>query len=231
MRIKNEARWIARSIESQLPLLKHLYVFDDHSTDNTREICQSYEKVSVIRSPFDGKLNESADKNYLLDIVETGINPGDWCLFLDGDEMLSAEAQERLPLWLSSPATALSLRVWYLWDRETQKRVDGVYGDFHRESIFRPNGARFGTNGCGGNFHCGNVPWALRQKREVIDAPILHFGYMHREDRVRKYVWYNKQDPGNKTEDHYRHMVIGDIFPAEAKFMHGGPLKLAELNA
>jgi hypothetical protein len=74
------------------------------------------------------------------------------------------------------------------------------------------------------------VPWALRQKREIIDAPILHYGYMHREDRVRKYVWYNKQDPGNKVEDCYRHMVVGDIFPADAHFMHGGPLKLKGID-
>jgi len=53
---------------------------------------------------------------------------------------------------------------------------------------------------------------------------------MHRADRERKYQWYNAQDPNNAIEDRYRHMVIGDLFPADSKFDHGGPLKLAQLQ-
>lgn len=28
----------------------------------------------------------------------------------------------------------------------------------------------------------------------------------------------------------YRHMVIGDVFPAESRFAHGGPLKIEDLQ-
>jgi hypothetical protein len=52
---------------------------------------------------------------------------------------------------------------------------------------------------------------------------------MHKEDRIRKFEWYNEADPGNVREDGYRHMVVGDVFPAKARFQHGGPLALQSL--
>jgi hypothetical protein len=63
----------------------------------------------------------------------------------------------------------------------------------------------------------------------MVNARLLHYGYLHREDRIRKYEWYTQQDPDNQAEDFYRHTVIGDLFPAEIRFRHGGPLKLREL--
>jgi glycosyltransferase involved in cell wall biosynthesis len=47
LRVKNEQRWIARVIESILPLCEYVYILDDHSTDGTPEICSSYDQVTV----------------------------------------------------------------------------------------------------------------------------------------------------------------------------------------
>lgn len=227
MRIKDESRWIRRSIESILPLCDEIFVFDDHSKDNTVEICKSIPRVTVHRSPFEG-LNEARDKSHLLSIAEA--QKPDWILFIDGDEMLAPGSLEGLKRAMEGNSPCLSLRVRYLWDREDQVRTDGVYGDFHRESVFRPDGSRFTTNGNGANFHCGNVPAAIRHKRTVLSGvSLLHFGYMNKADRIRKFEFYNARDPQNSREDFYKHMVIGDVFPAESKFAHGGPLKLEAL--
>src|SRR6188768_2671630 len=175
LRVKNEARWIERCIGSILPLCERVLVLDDHSTDDTVALCAAMPKVTVFPSPFTG-LDEARDKNYLLEFA-TALNP-DWIIAIDGDEMLAPGHQERLEQEMQSNCFhCLSLRVLYLWDREDQVRTDGVYGDFHRESVFRPNGAIFHGNSNGGNFHCGNVPWGTRQKRHVTSIPLLHFGY------------------------------------------------------
>jgi glycosyltransferase involved in cell wall biosynthesis len=228
MRVKNEARWIKRCVESILGVCDRIIVLDDHSTDGTPAICATISRVAVHLSAFNG-LDEARDKNFLLDLA-LEFHP-EWIVAIDGDEMLAPAYAEELRAWTRAPhAECLSLRVLYMWDREDQIRTDGVYGDFHRESVFRPNGARFESNSNGGNFHCGNVPWGARQKRRVLGVPLLHFGYMHREDRERKYVWYNERDGGNFREDFYRHMVIGDLFPADSKFLHAGPLKLEPIE-
>ena len=228
IRCRNEARWIKRSIESILPLCNAgIAVFDDHSNDGTPDIVMTIPGVAIMHSPFAGT-NEARDKNFLL----AAMAPCDWIVAIDGDEEIESYNFINLAAAMqTSKADSLSLPIWYLWDREDQVRVDGVYGNFHRESVFRPRpGARF-HEGPAPNFHCGNVPPLLRERREIVNAPLLHYGYMERDDRLRKYSWYNAKDPDNHSEDCYRHMVQGDIVevPADAVLKHGGPLKLRSI--
>src|SRR5437899_367770 len=82
-RVKNEARWIERSVRSVLPVCDRVLVMDDHSTDDTAAICRSL-GVEVVESPF-FDLNEARDKNWLLDQVKA-----DWILMIDGDEVLAS---------------------------------------------------------------------------------------------------------------------------------------------
>ncbi len=225
LRVRDEARWIERVIASVLPVVSQVLVFDDHSADMTDWMCSCMPKTSVFNSPFTG-LNEARDKNYLL--AKCQEQRPDWIIWIDGDEILSPASLPVITDNLRSPKLCMSFRVRYLWDREDQVRVDGVYGDFRRQSMFRPiSGARFIGEAPG--FHCGNVPQALWRSCLYPEVDLLHLGYLHSEDRIRKYEWYNKQDPGNKREDFYKHIVVGDVFSATSKFLHGGPLKLEAL--
>ena len=86
LRIKNEARWIGEVLERALALCSEVYVLDDHSTDETPAICQSFgERVRLMPSPFSG-LDEARDKNFLLTRI-VAARP-DWVLWIDGDEVL-----------------------------------------------------------------------------------------------------------------------------------------------
>lgn len=225
LRVQNEARWIERVIASVLPVASEVLVFDDHSTDRTPSICDHMPHTTVFDSPFEG-LNEARDKNYLL--AKCQEQRPDWILWIDGDELLSEASVLPIMASLRSQARCMSFRVRYLWDRKDQVRTDGVYGDFRRQSMFRPI-AGYKFDGVAPGFHCGNVPRALWSSCIYPEVDLLHLGYLDKADRIRKYEWYNKQDPGNKREDLYRHIVIGDVFPAESKFLHGGPLTLAGL--
>ena len=227
LRVKNEARWIERSIASILPLCERVLVMDDHSTDQTPDICASLAGVTVFASPFTG-LNETRDKNWLLEKARGA----DWILMIDGDEMLLPGCEPEVRKGMASGASALSFCIRYLWDREDQVRIDGVYGRFRRPSAFRPGRHRFESTSAGGNFHCGNVPLALQAGARQLDASLLHFGYLHQEDRIRKYHWYRSIDGANQNEDGYRHIVQGDLpeIPADIKLRHAGPLSLVEAS-
>lgn len=224
LRVQNEARWIERVVRAMLPLCESVLVMDDHSTDATPEICAAIDRVRVLPSPFGG-LDEARDKNWLLDQARDA----EWVLMIDGDELLAPEAVEALRVAMTGGAPCLAPRVLYLWDREDQVRVDGVYGRFRRPSLFRPGAHRFVDDGPP-NFHCGNAPLALQRQAELVEgARLLHFGYLERADRLRKYDWYRQRDGANPNEDGYRHMVIGDVFPPESVFRHGGPLDVVPL--
>jgi glycosyltransferase involved in cell wall biosynthesis len=229
LRVKNEARWIERCISSILPLCERVIVMDDHSTDETKELCAAMPGVIVFTSPFND-LNETRDKNLLLD---TGVDEKGWFLMIDGDEMLQSCDVPAIRTAVSeTDAVCLSPKILYLWDREDQARVDGVYGKFRRPSLFRAGSGRFQSTVFGGNFHCGNAPLAVHRAARPIDATLLHFGYMDREDRLRKYQFYNQNDPNNEFEDRYRHCVQGDIpeVPAWMKLRHAGPLQLVAIE-
>ena len=230
VRARNEARWIARCVKSMREVCCHVVVMDDHSADATWSLAEMA-GADVIASPFDrNDFHEARDKQWLYEQVLT-LKP-DWCLMLDGDEMLAHQAIESLKAGGLTHATydAYSLRIRYLWDREDQVRVDRWYSTFTRASLWRVlPGFKFESAYPNG-LHCGNTPAGL--KVGTWGADILHFGYMHREDRIRKFEYYNRIDPGNIFEDGYRHMVIGDLpeFPPETVTKWAGPLKLEPLR-
>ena len=228
LRIKNEARWIREVLESALRVCDQVFVMDDHSTDDTREICSSLPGVALYGSPFEG-LDEARDKNWLFGLIQRS-HP-EWVLAIDGDELLMEPDHSKIRESVNGGGSdCYALRVLYLWDRTDQVRTDGVYGRFWRPSLFRLRpGDSFCATRNGGNFHCGNVPQEFLSSARC-NARLLHFGYMDAADRKRKFEWYNQNDPHNLVEDCYRHMVQGDPGGPAAHFQlrHAGPLSLVD---
>lgn len=246
LRVRNEARWIDRVVRSISPICERVIILDDHSDDDTPDICAAIPGVQVYRSDASTK-DESADKDYLLskayEAVPDAHKFGDanspwWGLLIDGDEELVEEDRQAVVDLSNTPgASAFYFRIPYLWNDEKTMRVDGVYSrmaDLGRPSMFRLMNERFRFQrtpfGNGQNFHCSSVPQEMLHFARRSDVRLKHWGYLHAEDRIRKYHWYNEHDPGNAVEDGYRHMVIGDLFPADSEFVHAGPLKLQPLQ-
>jgi GT2 family glycosyltransferase len=211
LRIKNEAKHIHQVINSILPICQRIFVFDDHSTDETVAVCESFgERVKVYRSFFTG-LDEARDKNFLLgQIIQA---EAEWVLWIDGDEVLERRGSEHIRQVVDTEGIAIySLKIAYMWNDSEHVRVDGIYGRFTRPSLFRlKNQAMqrlyFPTTGCGGNFHCGNVPRGLSGRTQELDLRLKHLGYMTREQRQSKFKWYTATDPNNDLEDNYRHLA------------------------
>ncbi|WP_102958637.1 glycosyltransferase family 2 protein [Mangrovicella endophytica] len=211
LRVRNEAAHIGEVIESVLPLCRRVLLFDDHSDDATISIAAGFgDAVTVIPSPFEG-LDEARDKNHLLAAI-TAAAP-DWVLWIDGDEVLERQGPARLRPLLSAPRgpAVYSLQIAYVWDDPAQIRIDGLFGRFHRPSLFRlrgqdPRRLRFPRTGPG-NLHCGNVPRGIIGASAAAPVRLKHYGYLTAEQRQRKYEWYNRVDPGNRAEDEYRHLI------------------------
>ena len=256
-RIRNESRWITRVIDSFLPICKRIFILDDHSTDGTPELIENHyrellnDRIILIRSTFVG-LDESRDKQFLYHSVMSHpdysggwAHPEKWPAWIchpDGDEVLD---QRDIPLLLShfeNPVTqALRARILYLWNDEQHVRVDGVYRTFNRPTfwrVFNPDfhfqSTPWGKDPDTGqtiNFHCSSIPQELLYLAQPSEVRILHLGYMHKEDRLRKFAWYSKMDPNNEAEGRYLHCIQGDVpeVPASAKLKWAGPLEIVPL--
>lgn len=86
LRVKNEGRWLGEVLDALKPVCRHLFVFDDRSTDDTVTVAKAHGGY-VIQTPFDG-LNEARDKTFLSRQIINFIGVGHWVLMIDGDFML-----------------------------------------------------------------------------------------------------------------------------------------------
>jgi len=224
MRVRNEGKHIGEVLLRVLHLCQRVFVFDDHSTDETVAVCKTFgDRVSVFESQFQG-LDEARDKNFLLKrVIEA--NP-QWVLWIDGDEILELAGAQKLKAAAENArnVSAYSLRIAYVWNDPNYVRVDGIFGQFRRLSFFRLRGQSSGrlyfpTTGSGGNLHCGNVPRGLIGASGDLEVRLKHLGYVTREQRRAKYEWYSNTDPNNAAEDCYRHLAE---IPG-ARFAPGAP--------
>lgn len=250
LRVKNESRWIREVVSSLKVVCDQVYVLDDHSTDDTAMIATACGAV-VIPSPFSG-LDEARDKNFVLDVIRSAessaFRPDTnlWIIGIDGDEVLEPGAARLLREYTDPSEVAYSFQVLYVWDHPSQVRVDGVYANFRRFSMFRAvePGLRFEGTHIRGNLHCKSIPEALIQRGKPHPVRLLHYGYLHHADRIAKLIRYNELDPNNEAEDRYLHMVQGDgVLPTVAtglglphmvaatdKRKWAGPLELVPLE-
>lgn len=232
LRIKNESQWIAEVLESILPLCQKVFILDDHSTDNTIEICHRYHpKVDVLPSPFTG-LNETRDKNWLYDEIIRRCRP-EYILCIDGDEVLEARGPDLIREAVSKKPDVRSfvLKIAFMWGGRDLVRTDRIYSDFWRPSLFKPvheipgdadsrklqTEFRFMATPFGRavgndqpNLHCSSVPQRFIHGRQMCAARLKHYGYMERETRVKKLDFYTGCDWKNLAEDCYRHITQGD---------------------
>lgn len=240
LRVRNEARWIAEVLEA-IQWTKAIYLMDDHSEDRTAAIAASCGAI-VLPSPFD-TMDESRDKEWLITRVAQNHPLGTWVLLQDGDEVLEPGGERgiRESIDRRGAARAFSLRIKFLWNSRNQYRVDGVYAGFNRPSLFMLIGQySFRRSGIKGNLHPSCIPAANRPGYRKCPVSLLHLGYMNKEDRIRKWKYYNELDPKNIDEGYdpkhpkrgsYPHIVQGDVpeVPANVILRHSGPLELRPL--
>jgi hypothetical protein len=240
LRVRNESRWIGRVIESLKPLCENrIFVLDDESTDDTISLALSA-GAKVRPDPFPGQpLDEARDKNWLAQKVVEDCAP-EWIFCIDGDEELEPLGAEKIfSVLRSAQCDMYAVRFLYLWDSPEQFRSDRWYSTFSRQSLFRADldlkfSSLYAAAGVDvhSGLHVGNAPGGARGlESALIHVFLLHYGYMDRADRIRKYEYYNRIDPNNPMEDSYRHIVQGDIpeVPAAAVLKHAGPLELRKL--
>ena len=85
---KNEAKNIARCLDSLTGVVDEIIVLDAFSTDTTQAICQSYPTARFIQREWDGY---AASKNFA-----NAQATSDYILSLDADEMLSLELKKNI---------------------------------------------------------------------------------------------------------------------------------------
>lgn len=213
MRVKNEERWLAKSLHSLVKICDAVVVLDDGSVDSTYRIAQATPEVIHLQRQH-LPLNEVRDRQYVLDVA-LALAP-DWVLSLDGDEELDDENLARLrESMLCAPRDVdrLDFRFLYLWNDPGTYRTDGEYANVRHSRALRVNRARpntlhFRASGHGheGGLHCGSLPETTGSILP-LDVEVRHYGYLAAADRHKKRMWYEERDPIKAAQGYYRHLT------------------------
>ncbi len=82
--VKNDDQWIWYAIQSILPVVDTIHVYDTGSTDNTLKIVRSINSNKIQIKEF---LTNTAEEITLCRQKMMDVEKNDWVLFLDGDEI------------------------------------------------------------------------------------------------------------------------------------------------
>jgi len=174
----------------------HIYIFDQASTDNSKEIYEKYkDKTTVIYSPTNRFNEELLCKDELYRLLLKEHPDVDWVLWLDGDLLLDGrllvdDNLRRLCRKLDDLGIDLPCFGHYnLWRSEKWYRTDQYYHSLHMHWFplwGKPQRLWFErTKG----LHHGQVPQGTRVGRPV-DVSVIHLGFSKDTNIVEKYLNY-----------------------------------------
>ena len=213
-RVKNEERWIEHSIKSVYDFCDEIVLFDDNSSDNTKKICNKFDKVVDIHTKTDSSFDEARDRNLLLNMALK--RKPDVLLSLDGDEIFLPNSGkiigEEIDI-LHTEGQVFEFQLFTLWDSSNQIRTDGAFSSFWQKRMFRlkdqPTDLKINNSPYPGNFHCGSIPSNTVGINYSVksNAKIFHCASFDESLRKKKHDWYVSRDPDNPLTDNYQHML------------------------
>lgn len=176
----------------------HIYIFDQASTDNSKEIYEKYKhKTTVIYSPINRFNEELICKGELYRLLLKEHPDVDWVLWLDGDLLLDGrllvdDNLKKLCTKLDKHGVDLPCFGHYnLWRSHDWYRIDQCYHELHMHWFplwGKPTRLWFpDVKG----LHHGQVPQGT-VKACPVDVSVIHLGFSTDENIIEKYLNYKK---------------------------------------
>lgn len=181
---------LERFVNNVLPLVSHLVVYDDGSTDGSYEYLLK-QTPYVLRGTKNDFVNERSHKQLLLQEA-LKLNP-DFILWLDADEVLTANAAEKLQelcaICDEKQIDAVNMHELNLWRSFSWQRLDSLYdkGWFCRLWRVVP-GICFNETKPG--LHQPLFPSTIRTVMWTLDVQVLHYGFSSKQRLAYKYLVY-----------------------------------------
>ncbi|HBV88698.1 MAG TPA: glycosyl transferase family 2 [Desulfosporosinus sp.] len=181
---------LERFVKYVLPAVDHLVVYDDGSTDGSYEYMLK-QTPHVLRGTKNDFVNERSHKQLLLQEA-LKLNP-DFILWLDADEVLTANAAEKLQEVCAkcdeNHYDAVNFHEINLWRSYSWQRLDSLYdkGWFCRLWRVVP-GICFHDTKPG--LHQPLFPSTIRNVMWTLDVQVLHYGFSSKQRLAYKYLVY-----------------------------------------
>lgn len=181
---------LKRFVKYVKPLCEALVVYDDGSTDGSYEYMQKITPY-IIKGEKNDFASEMFHKNLLL---EKAKNLGaDFVFYLDADEVLSANAKEKLQklawMCIDKHIDGLQFHKINLWRSKTWQRIDSLFdmGWFTHFWRITPKTAYENIKR---GLHQSPYPSTIKKIRKSKDISVLHYGFANKKNLAYKYITY-----------------------------------------
>lgn len=213
LQVRNEAnRHLEQVLDHLSQFVDEIVVVDDASTDNTVQICNSYEKVTQLVELQESHFDREWELRTILWEAAAATHP-DWLLAVDADEMYEEKAKQQMrDLINQNEFDWIGFRFYDFWGGYTHYRDDSFWNIHHRHNMtlvrYLPGYHYFYPRF---NHHCPRLPLSYQVlPGHLSDLRVKHFGWAgSEEERYQKYLRYLSIDPNGTwgSLDHYQSIL------------------------
>lgn len=206
-------RYLPGYLRNVGPHVDGIIALDDGSRDSSGDFLESSQEVlEVIRVPADRREWDELGNHRAL--VAAALRHGaDWILSLDADERVERDFRARAERVIARGRllgmTAFRLRYRELWDAPDQYRVDGIWDEKTRGSLFRAASDHiFDPRPLHGRKAPMQARW--RGRYPLADLTIYHLGMLRAEDRAARRERYERLDPDARWQPELGYAYLTD---------------------
>ena len=179
-------------------------VLDDGSTDATSGILQSSKVIThlITRDSYRKTAwSELANRQILL--AEAGAAGADWVFSIDVDERLERDAANCLEKIIEEAEhdgrTVVSFRLREIWDNANTFRVDGIWGEKRKASLFKFDWQSHDHDTMNLHGEWYSVTTHV-DKILNLELNLYHLKMLERSDRIARAQRYKELDPNNEYQ-------------------------------
>jgi glycosyltransferase involved in cell wall biosynthesis len=186
---QNCADKLVNAIKSVESFADEIVVVDGGSSDNTKEVASSFEKVCYYYNPWPN--NMGLQWNYAMDQAT-----GDWILMLASDEAVGANMRKKIgKLIRSRRHNCYRFPVYWVIETDPLLYVESkkLYPCYNQRLFRKLPQYRFVVNSEARSVHSTFPEEVQGVGKKIKNTHIFHYDFIHndrqaREEKVRKYV-------------------------------------------
>lgn len=180
---------LRRCLDSVSRYCDFIAVYDDASTDGSRQVYQEYDNCEVLYGAENEFKRELAHKQALLGMIKA--MGADWVWRIDCDEVIEKRGEDGAlrELCETTEYDSWAFHTVNLWRSPCFYRTDNSYNDvvFNRLWRMPPEGLHFKVED---GLHLTNYPIGMTDNEGFTDLQLLHYGFGSDQAIVDKYEMY-----------------------------------------
>lgn len=181
-------------VRSMNEVCDFVYVYDQASTDGSREVYEKEKTFSVFYSPINNFVNEIPCKSFLLSKLREDHPDVDWIFWMDGDTILDARlTRTELEHVVDPTVESFAIEHFNLWRSDIYYRIDSEYHSFTSFGAVGVcalwNARRRLTFPKTPGLHLIQSPLEI-SKAIALPYGMIHRGFATDDSIIRKYLNY-----------------------------------------